>query len=118
MKQPLRWVLSESKAPDFVTFGGARASGLSGFYSTMDYRLNDEATSYQQDVDMTSLINYGLTWDIMENNDLLHKQKDVSSFLKIELDRMAKETEFISTTRGYGTHLAFDCADSRTADTL
>ena len=56
------WYMSESKAPDFVTFGGARSSGLSGFYSTMDYRLNDEATSYQQDIDMTSLINYGLTW--------------------------------------------------------
>ena len=54
----------------------------------------------------------------MESEDLLHKQKDTSSFLKIELDRMAEETQFISTTRGYGTHLAFDCADSKTADTI
>ena len=40
------WYLGADKVPDFVTFGGARASGLSGFYSTLEHRLNDEATSY------------------------------------------------------------------------
>lgn len=112
------WYLSEDNAPDFVTFGGARASGLSGFYSTMDYRLNEEATSYQQNVDMTALLNYGLTWKIAASDDLLHKQKDTSSFLKIELDRMSQETGLFSTVRGYGTHLAFDCATSETADSM
>ena len=38
------WYLHDDQAPDFMTFGGK--SGLSGFYSTLDHRLNDEATSY------------------------------------------------------------------------
>jgi len=36
-------------------------------------------------------------------------------FLKIELNRMAKEYGVISNIRGYGTHLAFDCEPSNTA---
>jgi 4-aminobutyrate aminotransferase/(S)-3-amino-2-methylpropionate transaminase len=40
------WYLHDDEAPDFVTFGGK--SGLGGFYSTLDYRLNNEATSFQQ----------------------------------------------------------------------
>jgi len=44
----------------------------------------------------------------MQQANLLHLQKDTSSFLKIELDRISRETGLISTTRGYGTHLAFD----------
>ena len=37
------WYLNE--APDYMTFGGK--SGLAGFYSTLDYRMNEEATSFQ-----------------------------------------------------------------------
>jgi 4-aminobutyrate aminotransferase-like enzyme len=55
------------------------------------------------------LINHGLTWKTIQNQNLLHWQKDTSSFLKIELDRVQKETGLISDVRGYGTHLAFDC---------
>ena len=40
------WYLSEGNAPDFVTFGGK--SGLSGFYSTIEHRLNEEAVSFSQ----------------------------------------------------------------------
>lgn len=40
------WYLHDDEVPDFVTFGGK--SGLSGFYSTLDHRLNSEATSFQQ----------------------------------------------------------------------
>jgi 4-aminobutyrate aminotransferase/(S)-3-amino-2-methylpropionate transaminase len=37
------WYLNE--APDYMTFGGK--AGLAGFYSTLDYRMNEEATSFQ-----------------------------------------------------------------------
>lgn len=37
-----QWYLSDEQTPDFVTFGGK--SGLGGFYSTLNYRLNNNAT--------------------------------------------------------------------------
>jgi 4-aminobutyrate aminotransferase-like enzyme len=58
---------------------------------------------------MVKLLNYGQIWKVMSKNNLLHLQKDTSSFLKIELDRISKETGLISDVRGYGTHLGFDC---------
>ena len=64
------------------------------------------------------MLNYGLTWKIMGQNRLLHWQKDTSSFLKIELDRVSNETGFIDNVRGYGTHLAFDCANEELADIM
>ena len=64
------WYLHDDQVPDFVTFGGK--SNLSGFYSTLDHRLNDEATSYQQNVNMVDLLRYGQTWQIIENKNLLH----------------------------------------------
>lgn len=93
-----------------MTFGGK--TGLSGFYSTVQHRLNDESTSFQQQVDMVKLLNYGQIWNIIGSQDLLHMQKDTSSFLKIELDRIARETRLISDVRGYGTHLGFDCQNA------
>ena len=33
------WYLHDDQKPDYVTFGGARASGLSGFYSSLNNRL-------------------------------------------------------------------------------
>jgi len=40
------WYLHDDQVPDFVTFGGK--SSLSGFYSTLEHRLNADATSVQQ----------------------------------------------------------------------
>lgn len=51
------WYLPEDQAPDFTTFGGK--AGISGFFSTIDHRLNDEATSYSQNVNMVDLLRYG-----------------------------------------------------------
>ena len=78
------WYLHD--APDFVTFGGK--SGLGGFYSTTAHRLNDEGVSFSQNVDMKKVLNYGKTWEIVADQGLLQLQKDTSSFLKIELDRI------------------------------
>lgn len=100
------WYLHDDQAPDFVTFGGK--AGISGFYSSLEYRLNSEGTSFSDQVNLVALLNYGQTWRVIAQQNLLHLQKDTSSFLKIEIDRMAKETGYISTTRGYGTHLGFD----------
>ena len=105
------WYLHDDQKPDFVTFGGK--SGLNGFYSTLEHRLNDEATSFLQQVNMAKLLHYGQIWKTIESENLLHLQKDTSSFLKIELDRVSKETNLISKVRGYGTHLAFDSDQGR-----
>lgn len=100
------WYLHDDQAPDFVTFGGK--AGISGFYSSLEYRLNSEATSFSDQVNLVALLNYGQIWRVIAQDNLLHLQKDTSSFLKIEIDRMARETGYLSTTRGYGTHLGFD----------
>jgi 4-aminobutyrate aminotransferase/(S)-3-amino-2-methylpropionate transaminase len=99
------WYLHDEDVPDFVTFG---KGGLSGFYSTLEHRLNDEATSFQQQVNLVQLLHYGQIWKSIEQRKYLHTLKDTSSFIKIELDNIARETGTISPVRGYGTHLAFD----------
>jgi hypothetical protein len=52
------WNLGQS--PDIVSFGGK--AGISGFYSTIDYKLNDLGVSYDQHVDMIKVLNYGVVW--------------------------------------------------------
>lgn len=112
-----QWFLAADKTPDFVTFGGK--SGLSGFYSTFEHRLNDECTSFQQQVDMIKLLSYGHTWRIIDYDNLLHLQKDTSSFLKIELERVGRETDgLVSNVRGSGTYLGFDCQNPFVANKL
>ena len=110
------WYLQEDHAPDFTTFGGK--TGISGFYSTIDHRLNDEATSYTQNINMVDLLRYGQIWNIIESSDLLHYQKDTRAFLKIELARIVKEKELFTDVRGYGTHLGFDCHSEAKADSV
>jgi len=65
-----------------------------------------------------NLLNYGKTWEIIKNQDLLHKQKDTSSFLKIELGRIEENTELIKNVRGYGTHLSFDLESVKIANSV
>lgn len=43
-----------------MTFAGK--TGISGFYSTVDYRVDPYCFSFNQDVDMVKLINYGAIW--------------------------------------------------------
>lgn len=57
------WYLRSDQAPDYVTFGGK--SGLAGFYSTLEHRLNDEATAYDNSLDMASVLSYGEVWRII-----------------------------------------------------
>jgi 4-aminobutyrate aminotransferase-like enzyme len=57
------WYLQDGKSPDFMTFGGK--SGISGFYSTINCRLNEECTSFQQNIDMVKLLNYGTIWKVI-----------------------------------------------------
>ena len=67
---------------------------------------------------MIKLLNYGTMWKIIEANDLLHDQKSTSSFLKIELDRVGRETGIIKNVRGYGTHLGMDFQSEKTAQSV
>ena len=65
------WYLQErdGSAPDMVTFGGK--AGISGFFSTYDYRLNPHCGSFEQNIDMTKVLNFGIAWRFMHKKSLL-----------------------------------------------
>lgn len=68
---------------------------------------------------MKKVLNYGKTWEIVENENLLGLLKDTSSFMKLELDRIGRDTGLIDgPLRGYGTHLGFDCHTVEQANSL
>ena len=79
------WWLSERDGgvPDMVTFGGK--TGISGFFSTYDYRLNPHCASFEQNVDMSQVLGFGLTWKAAQDWNLFELVNDSSSFLKMEL---------------------------------
>jgi 4-aminobutyrate aminotransferase/(S)-3-amino-2-methylpropionate transaminase len=81
------WNLSEPV--DIVTFGGK--AGISGYYSTIDFRLNELGCSFEQNVDMVKLINYGVTWKYIQRKNLLSYVMDTSTFLKLELGKIEKD---------------------------
>jgi len=60
---------------------------------------------------MVGLLNFGQTWKIIANSGVYDSLRDTSSFLKIELNRVAKETGLIGNVRGQGLYLAFDSYD-------
>lgn len=99
-----------------VTFGGK--AGISGFYSTYDFRLNPHCGSFEQNVDMTKVINFGITWRHIQKKSLLEYVQDTSSFLKIELQNAARDRGDISNVRGLGTAIAFDCKGRDGADSM
>ena len=80
------WHCLGDKTPDYVSFGGK--SGITGFYATESHKLNDEATSFQGNVDnekLLKVVKYGQIHKIAEAEYLLLHNQDLSSFLKIEL---------------------------------
>lgn len=54
------WNLED--AADLVTFG--QRSGISGFFSTHEYRLIEgpDSICFQQNADIVKLLNFGITW--------------------------------------------------------
>ena len=113
------WYLSEidGGCADMVTFGGK--AGISGFYSTMNFRLNPHCASYDQDVDMVKLLNYGTAWKEMQYRNTLQYVHDTSSFLKIELNNIERDCHnIISNVRGNGTFIGFDVANPHSADLI
>ena len=101
---------------DLVTFGGK--AGISGFYSTINFRLDSLNYSFEQNVDMVKLVNFGVTWKYIQKKNLLSYVMDTSTFLKIELARVQKERGYIQNLRGYGTFLGFDVENKEIADNL
>ena len=108
------WNLKDSA--DIVTFGGK--AGISGFYSTVDFRLSDLGYSFEQNVDMVKLLNFGVTWKYIQRKNLLSYVLDTSTFLKIELGRIEKERGIVQNIRGYGTFLGFDTPSPAVADNM
>lgn len=108
------WWLSDRDGgcPDFVTFGGK--AGISGFYSTYENRMHPSCPSGEQFVDMTQVITYGLTWKEVHRKELLELVQDTSSFLKIELGNIERETGLIENVRGNGTFIGFDVVSEDT----
>ena len=64
------WYLNESNggSPDMVTFGGK--AGISGFYSTVDLKMHPHCASVEQNVDLTQLLSFGITWRHMQKQGL------------------------------------------------
>jgi 4-aminobutyrate aminotransferase/(S)-3-amino-2-methylpropionate transaminase len=56
------WYLSENDGgcADIMTFGGN--TGLSGFYSTLDYRVDPMCCNFDQNINMVNVVNFGVTW--------------------------------------------------------
>ena len=102
-------------APDMVTFGGK--AGISGFFSQYDQRLNPHCASFEQQVSMADVLNFGLTWKDAQANNLFELVNDSSTFLKIELNRVANTTGTIDNIRGMGTYIGFDVNGDR-ADSM
>lgn len=105
-----------STPADLVTFGGK--AGVSGFYSTIDFRPSELGLQLDQNVDMIKLLNFGATWRFIQRKNLLSYVMDTSTFLKIELGRIEQEKGVIHNLRGYGTFLGFDTASVRSAEVL
>lgn len=78
------WYLSDH--PDIVTFGGK--ASVSGFYTPIEYRLYDKYP-LEQNVDLIKLLNYGVVWKTILRKNLLGMVMDTSTFIKIELGRVA-----------------------------
>ena len=108
------WNLNQSA--DIVTFG--QKAGISGFYSTLEYRLNDVGCTFEQQVDMVKLLNYGSTWKYIQKKNLLSYVLDTATFLKIELNRVQAEKGVIQNVRGTGTFIGFDVASPDYAETM
>ena len=90
-----------------VTFGGK--TGISGFFSNYDYRLNPHCASFEQQVDMTQLLGFGLSWKTAQYENLFELVNDSSSFLKMELNHVERDYGTINNVRGAGTYIGFDC---------
>lgn len=56
------WYLNKDNGgcADIMTFAGK--TGISGFYSTTDYRVDPQCTAFEQHVDMIRLMNFGKIW--------------------------------------------------------
>jgi hypothetical protein len=65
------WYLSENDGgcPDIVTF--ANKTGISGFFSTLDHRVDPHCANFDQDVDFVKLLNFGVIWKEIQYRNLL-----------------------------------------------
>lgn len=111
------WYLSlerDGGAPDIVTFGGR--SGLSGFYSSKQFSAEGH---FDSNVDMVGVLNYGLTWRAIQDNNYLDKVQDASAFFKIELGNIQRDkNNAITNVRGMGTFVGFDLETPLQTDLL
>jgi 4-aminobutyrate aminotransferase / (S)-3-amino-2-methylpropionate transaminase len=105
-----------ANAPDLVTIGGHQ--GMSGFYSTLAFNLKGLGANLEQRVGLAPLQKFSKTWKYIQDRNLLSYVLDTSTFLKIELNRIERDTGFISNVRGYGTYLGFDCPNEEVAKAM
>lgn len=109
------WYLQDSPA-DIVTFGGK--AGVSGFYSNLEHRTNTPCASFEQNVDMTQVLNFGVTWKAIQYEKLLELQHDTNTFLKIELGNVARDKKWIHNIRGNGSFVGFDVENELVAEKM
>ncbi|MFS8160252.1 MAG: hypothetical protein ACMG6E_08605 [Candidatus Roizmanbacteria bacterium] len=80
--------------------------------------MSNLGVSFEQNVEMVKLLNYGIVWQTIQKGELLGLVNDTSDFLKIELNRVKAEKGFIANVRGQGTFLGFDVVSKEIADNL
>ena len=80
--------------------------------------MHPHCASFEQNLDMTQLLTFGITWRHMQKQGLLELVQDTSSFIKIELENAARDKNEISNIRGLGTAIAFDCAGKDKATSM
>jgi 4-aminobutyrate aminotransferase-like enzyme len=112
------WYLSEKDGgcADMVTFSGN--TGISGFFSTKDYRTDPMCCAFDQTVDLVQLINFGEVQQEIQYRRLLQFVQDTSTFLKIELGNIERDYDHITNIRGNGTFIGFDAESPQAADSL
>jgi len=92
---------------DFLVFG--KKLHMSGYFTTPDYRpLNKtELVDNFSDVGW-KLIQLEAFLKGMTNRQLIERTTDCGSFIKLCLQRIEKEKQFIANVRGQGTFISFD----------
>ena len=102
------WYLDD--APDIVTFG--TSAHASGFFTTPDFRpLEPHKLTTVSNGSMEQIVSMKHVIKQIKRKNLLEKVTDCGTFIRVELDRINKKKRIYTNLRGYGTFLAFDCAN-------
>ncbi|EME26983.1 4-aminobutyrate aminotransferase [Galdieria sulphuraria] len=104
--------------PDMVTF--AKKMQVSGFFLKSEFRPAQAYRIYNTWMgDPLRMLQLHVIANVIEKENLLTRVSDTGNFVKMELERISRETPFlVANVRGSGTFLAFDMPNAATRDQL